>query len=126
MHTTQIQRVTPEMIKAEQEKSRCKLVTLAGQAIPIQKGEVVIGRSHPRDPSVPDIDLWALEIEEARTASRRHCRIFSKDDEYFLEDLASMNGTFLNDAQCTAGTIYPIKDGDRITTGRVQLTFVKQ
>jgi len=102
-----------------------KLMADNGQAIPISENEVVIGRSHPRDPSTPDIDLWGLGIEEARTASRRHCKVFTKDGEYFLEDLGSMNGTFLNDVQCTDGTIYPLKDGDRITVGRVNLTFTQ-
>jgi len=122
--TAHMMAVSQDAIKAQ--GPRYKLVATTGQAIPITQNETVIGRSHPRDPSAPDIDLWTLGIEEARTASRRHCRVFLKDDAYFLEDLASMNGTFLNDIQCVAGTIYPLKDGDQIMAGRVQLTFTKQ
>jgi pSer/pThr/pTyr-binding forkhead associated (FHA) protein len=44
--------------------------------------------------------------------SRRHCTFFVRDDQIWVEDLASQNGTFLNgrslrDAQ-------PIHDGDRL------------
>ncbi len=121
--TAEMQRVPEGMVK---QGPRFKLVAASGQTIPVDQGEAVIGRSHPRDPSTPDVDLWALGIEEARTASRRHCRVFVKGDAYFLEDLGSMNGTFLNDNQCVAGMTYPLKDGDRITAGRVPLTFVRQ
>jgi pSer/pThr/pTyr-binding forkhead associated (FHA) protein len=86
---------------------------------------MVIGRSHPRDPSVPDIDLWGLGIDEARTASRRHCRVFAEGDKYYLEDLGSMNGTFLNDRQLQPNIKQPLKVGDRIMAGRVALTFSK-
>jgi serine/threonine protein kinase len=55
-----------------------ELVTPNGQCIPIQLQETIIGRSHPRDATVPDVDLTA-GAGECRTASRRHCRVFWKD-----------------------------------------------
>ncbi len=99
------------------------LMTKAGQVIPLTLVETIVGRSHPRDPATPDIDLWSLGLEEARTASRRHCRIFKQDDQYFIEDLGSMNGTRLNDQLLTPGQAYPLSEGDQIAAGRVLLTF---
>jgi eukaryotic-like serine/threonine-protein kinase len=101
------------------------LITSTGQSIPLTQNEVVIGRSHPRDPSTPDIDLWALGLEEARTASRRHCRVFVEGDKHYVEDLGSMNGTFLNDKQLEPSVRQSLKPGDKIMAGRVVLTFAK-
>jgi serine/threonine protein kinase len=102
---------------------RYELVTTSGQTIPITQSVTVIGRSHPRDSLTPDIDLWTRGIEGARTASRRHCRIFVEEGTYYIEDLSSMNGTFVNGQQLAAGQPYPLQGGDEITAGRVLLTF---
>ena len=101
------------------------MVANTGQRIPLTQTVTVIGRSHPRDAASPDIDLWALGLEDARTASRRHCRIVLQDGAYFLEDMGSMNGTFLNDDQIPAGQRRPLNDGDKIVAGRVPLIFQK-
>lgn len=122
--TAMIQRVAPSDVK-KKEAPAFKLVTTTGQSIPLSDNEMVIGRSHPRDPSTPDIDLWTLGLEEARTASRRHCRVIHENDGYFVEDLGSMNGTFLNERQLEPNIKNPLKEGDQIMAGRVVLTFAK-
>ncbi len=99
------------------------LVTPTGKIIPLTESRNVIGRIHPRDPSPLDIDLWTLGIENARTASRRHCRIFVEDGTYYIEDLGSMNGTYLNGTRLAVGQAYPLEDGDVIVVGRVKLVF---
>ncbi|MCP3145298.1 FHA domain-containing protein [Pyxidicoccus xibeiensis] len=54
--------------------------------------------------------------------SRRHARIVERGGLYFAEDVGSSNGTALN------GTKLPgeqqLRDGDRITVGPVEFTFV--
>jgi serine/threonine-protein kinase len=122
--TAMVPRVNPSNVKLK-EKPPFKLVLVTGQSIQLEDEETVIGRSHPRDPSTPDVDLWAMGIEEARTASRRHCRVVKTDTGYALEDLGSMNHTFLNDVMLEAGSLHPLKEGDRIMAGRVQMTFVR-
>ncbi len=104
-------------------QNRYELLTMDGKHLPLTLHETVIGRSHPRDTSVPDIDLWVMGVEDARTASRRHCRVFFEGDRYYLEDLGSMNGTFLNQQQIYPGGPHPLAEGDTITAGRVRLTF---
>lgn len=101
------------------------LVTASGKRIPLSYPETVVGRSHPRDPVSPDVDLYALGVEDARTASRRHCRVFLDQDEFYIEDLGSMNGTFLNGQSLTPGQPCQLSDGDQIVAGRVKLTFVR-
>jgi serine/threonine protein kinase len=85
--------------------------------------QVIVGRSHPRHTFVPDVDLWALGVEQARTVSRRHCRISSHGVSFFVEDLGSMNGTRLNDRPIEPGRTYGLSDGDQITIGTVQMVF---
>ncbi len=116
-------RMKPVQMVETVQSQAYELVTPNGQCIPIQLQETVIGRSHPRDATVPDVDLFALGLEDARTASRRHCRVFWRDGSYFLEDLGSMNGTMLNEQTVEPGQHLELKDGDRITAGRVTLLF---
>ncbi|NDJ52844.1 MAG: protein kinase [Chloroflexi bacterium] len=99
------------------------LITESGQSIVLRGQQITVGRSHPSDPNVPDVDLWALGIEQARTASRRHCRIVITNDGAYVEDLGSMNGTFVNGAQLQPGSLQQLHDGDQLIVGRVVLTF---
>ncbi|WP_233585985.1 FHA domain-containing protein [Corallococcus sp. CA054B] len=54
--------------------------------------------------------------------SRRHARITARDGRYFAEDVGSANGTQLN-GQLLSGE-KQLRDGDRITVGPVEFTFV--
>ena len=54
------------------------------------------------------------------TVSRRHARI-SFEDEPWIEDLGSKNGTFVGDRQVTSRV--RLNDGDRVRFGSFLLTF---
>ncbi|GMU10505.1 hypothetical protein ASNO1_67590 [Corallococcus caeni] len=54
--------------------------------------------------------------------SRRHARITARDGRYFAEDVGSANGTQLNGQPL--GGEKQLRDGDRITVGPVEFTFV--
>jgi serine/threonine protein kinase len=112
----------PETVPFSLDKG-FKLVTNDGLDIPLEKEETIIGRSHPRDAITPDVDLSALGVEHARTASRRHCRLFIDNGTFFLEDLGSMNGTRVNDAALQPGNVQRLEPGDLINAGRVELIF---
>ncbi|KNY29986.1 FHA domain-containing protein [Pseudobacteroides cellulosolvens] len=55
--------------------------------------------------------------------STNHARFSYKDRTYFVEDLGSTNGTFVNGRQ-VKNTAMPIKDGDKIRIGQVDFLFV--
>lgn len=84
------------------------------------KAEYVIGREDPVSGSFPDVDLVPFGGEEGGV-SRRHARITVRGGEYAVEDLNSVNYTFVNRQKLVAGNTQPLRDGDEIRLGRVVL-----
>ncbi len=81
--------------------------------------DTTIGRSDPVTGIEPDIDLTLHDPQ--RTVSRRHARIRREEDGSFvlIEDVGTMNGTFINGVRLTAGRPQPLKAGDTIVFGTV-------
>jgi adenylate cyclase len=73
-----------------------------------------------RSPSVlgrhEESDIVVLD----RRASRRHAQIEKVGEKYYVEDLASRNGTYVNDEAVTRS---PLKDGDEITICDTKFIF---
>jgi PAS domain S-box-containing protein len=65
----------------------------SGQTVDLSGNVVILGRHPGCDIRVPD-----------ETVSRRHARIISQPDGWFVEDLGSRNGTFLN-GRAVAGPV---------------------
>lgn len=73
-------------------------------------GELVIGRH--RD--------CGIQIADGKS-SRRHARVFVREGGWWVEDLASANGTRLNSGELPAPR--RLTDGDRIVIGEVSIRF---
>lgn len=73
----------------------------ANQHWAMDKEEIVIGRDDTCDVVLPE-----------RQVSRQHIRIFKHDNQYYIEDLQSRNGTWVN-GQRVEGT-RELYDGDEI------------
>ena len=82
----------------------------------------VIGRVDPASGSYPDIDLVPFGGEEGGV-SRRHAQITRTGDHFFIEDLNSVNYTFVNKQKIALNVAHPLRDGDEIRLGRVLLRF---
>jgi pSer/pThr/pTyr-binding forkhead associated (FHA) protein len=54
---------------------------------------------------------------EDRFVSQLHARMFRRDDQCFIEDLGSTNGTFLNDDKVTSPAL--LTKGDHVRIGSV-------
>ena len=52
-----------------------------------------------------------------RFVSQLHARMFRRDDQLFIEDLGSTNGTFLNDEKVTSPAL--LTTGDLVRIGNV-------
>jgi len=89
--------------------------------LPLSK-EVVLGRLDASRAIFPDVDL-SNEQGSEKGVSRRHARISRRENQVFIEDLNSLNGTFLNATRLVADLPYPVKDGDQLQLGKLVLTI---
>jgi pSer/pThr/pTyr-binding forkhead associated (FHA) protein len=55
--------------------------------------------------------------------SRRHFRLSHTGDQFYIEDLQSVNGTVINGQRIPAHTLHPLRSGDHISLGKMELTF---
>ncbi|MGB7069146.1 MAG: FHA domain-containing protein [Pyrinomonadaceae bacterium] len=81
-----------------------------------------IGRWDADNGVFPDIDLDSHDHEAK--VSRRHARIIQRDFKFFVEDLGSTNGTYINRGRrLLPGTPQQLADGDEIIVGKTFLRF---
>lgn len=82
------------------------------QEYPLVLSSNIIGREPINDVVFPDPEV-----------SRRHARIVSQNNNYYIEDLGSTNGTFVNGRRISIVT--RLSNGDIIDLGEsIRLTFV--
>ena len=56
-----------------------------------------------------------------KSVSRNHAEIYFEDGTFFLKDVGSTSGTYLNDEEITAPGV--LNSGDKISLAEVTLTF---
>ena len=101
-------------------------VLSTGRQVQLPAGEEVhVGRMDAAHGILPDIDLTPDGGLEGGV-SRRHCKIYEKRGQYFVEDLDSANGTFLNDEQLTPYVPHSLSDGDQLRLGQMALSVTIQ
>ena len=88
--------------------------------VPLTKEEVSIGRLDPASGSFPDVDLTSHGGQEGGV-SRRHANIIRRGSEVFIEDLGSINGTFLNRKKLIPYLPEALKNGDELRLGKLVL-----
>jgi len=94
-----------------------------GTEFSLSGDEATIGRWDADNGIFPDIDLDAHD-EDAKV-SRRHARISRNNGSYFIEDLGSTNGTYINRGRrLLPGNIQILKDGDEVIVGKTFLRFL--
>ena len=87
-----------------------------------QEGDTTVGRVDPVTGIRPDVDLTTLDTQ--RSVSRRHAKIVRLGSEFeVVEDIGTMNGTFVNGRRIATGHPIPLRDGDKVRFGLVDLTF---
>ena len=108
------------------EKAHARLVIERGKSVGKQfllsAAESQIGRWDADGGIFPDVDLDSDDPEAK--VSRRHARITIQEGKYYLEDLGSTNGTFVNRGKrLAAGMRQQLNDGDEIIVGKTFLRF---
>jgi hypothetical protein len=83
----------------------------AGEHLPLQAARETIGRA-------PEADLFLDDV----TVSREHAIIEREPDGFYLRDLESLNGTYVNRVRVTR---HRLADGDEVQVGKFKLTFLE-
>ena len=81
---------------------------------------LLIGRTDTASGSYPDIDLGGLQGFE-NGVSRRHARLLRSEQQVLIEDLNSLNGTFVQSTRLTAHHPHALQPGDELQFGKVVL-----
>jgi hypothetical protein len=81
-----------------------------GRVFALHHNTIVIGRADDVDVAIPDASV-----------STRHARIINRSRGFEIEDLESTNGTLVGAHRITRA---PLRNGERVTIGRVELVFL--
>ena len=91
--------------------------------LPLNLDVVHIGKPNGQIP--PDIDVAGFPDSEV--VSRVHADIRIEGDTFYIEDVGSSNGTYINHYPLVRGNRHRLRPGDRISLGKGDLvTFVFQ
>ena len=85
----------------------------AGEHFIPQGDRTTIGRS-------PDNDIFLDDV----TVSRKHAVVLQSGGEFQIEDLGSLNGTFVNRRRIDAAT--RLESGDEVQIGKYRLSFISK
>lgn len=99
-----------------------RLVDVAtGNAFFFSRGdETTIGRADPVTGILPDVDLTPVDTN--RSVSRRHAKILHREGEFLiLEEVGTVNGTYVNEQRIPTGQPVPVRHGDRVKIGLIQM-----
>jgi pSer/pThr/pTyr-binding forkhead associated (FHA) protein len=83
-----------------------------GETILLDVDVLTIGRS-------PHSDLFLDDV----TVSRHHARVLRDEGGFWVEDLNSLNGTYVNRKRVEQQRLF---DGDELQIGKFKLVFVEQ
>jgi len=91
------------------------------QEFPLEDGNNLVGRWDPETGAFPEVDLDADDPEAK--VSRKHALIRIADGKITVEDIGSLNGTYVNrGTRLQPGSPVELKTGDEIIIGK---TFLK-
>lgn len=99
----------------------------SGQRIDLadDKTEFLVGRPDPVTGITPDINLGPLD--SSRTLSRRHAKVMREGLLLFVrEEVGTANGTFVNGQRLATGAAAPLKPGDKLRFGAVEVDVVSE
>lgn len=102
----------------------CVLKHSNGESFPLDPAlsEFLIGRPDPVAGINPEINLTS--VDPTRSLSRRHAKLVRQGRLFFVrEEAATVNGTFVNNVRVATGQDVPIKPGDKLRFGAVEVEF---
>jgi cAMP-binding proteins - catabolite gene activator and regulatory subunit of cAMP-dependent protein kinases len=104
----------------KQDRHRLIDVTTGASFLFSKADETTIGRADPVTGILPDVDLTPVDAN--RSVSRRHAKIIRSGNDYcILEEVGTVNGTYVNDQRIPTGTPVTIHGGDTIKIGLIAM-----
>lgn len=89
-----------------------------GVEVPLTKA-ICLGRIDPSSDVFPDVDL--SEHTPARNVSRRHASIRKREGRVVVEDIGSVNGTYVNGKRLNAFLPEMLQNGDVLHLGKLRI-----
>ena len=83
-----------------------------GESFPLSAERMTIGRR-------PDSDIFLDDV----TVSRDHALLVRRSGDYFLDDLGSLNGTYVNRHRIES---HRLEDGDELQVGKFKLAYISR
>jgi pSer/pThr/pTyr-binding forkhead associated (FHA) protein len=83
-----------------------------GETFALEGERTLIGRS-------PDCEIFLDDV----TVSRKHAVVHRREETFVIEDLGSLNGTFVNKRRIESGEL---GNDDEVQIGKYRLTFLLQ
>jgi FHA domain-containing protein/zinc ribbon protein len=83
-----------------------------GESFPLTTDRMTIGRR-------PDSDIFLDDV----TVSRDHALLVRRGGEFHLDDLGSLNGTYVNRHRIDS---HRLEDGDELQVGKFKLTYISR
>ena len=83
-----------------------------GESFALDHDRMTIGRR-------PDSDVFLDDV----TVSRDHALVVRRGEEFHLDDLGSLNGTYVNRRRIES---HHLADGDELQVGKYKLTFLSR
>jgi hypothetical protein len=109
----------PPAIVEQPPSSRQLLHLQTNTILEIPPDLQVIHVGKPNETIAPDIDISKFPCAEV--VSRIHASIQLEDNNYYIEDSGSANGTYINHNVLAKGNRHLLRDGDRIGLGKGDL-----
>jgi FHA domain-containing protein len=83
-----------------------------GESFPLDHDRMTIGRR-------PDSDVFLDDV----TVSRDHALLVRRGHDYYLDDLGSLNGTYVNRHRIDS---HRLEDGDELQIGKYKLSYLSK
>ena len=107
--------MTPAVTQLQTLSARLRQVQ-TGSVIEIPRQLSVVRIGKPNDQTPPDMDVSGFPDSEV--VSRVHANLRVEGDVYYIEDVGSSNGTYINGLPLAAGNRHRLRPGDRIALGK--------
>jgi len=84
----------------------------AGESFPVESERMTIGRS-------PDANVFLDDV----TVSRNHALLVKRRDGLYIDDLGSLNGTYVNRRRIES---HKLSSGDELQIGKYKLAYLER